>query len=38
LGKKHHDYRDFSKLNQKEQNDYGNWRHGQPDSDGRWLS
>jgi hypothetical protein len=35
LGEKHHDYRGFSKLNQKEQTDYWNWRHGQPDSDSR---
>jgi hypothetical protein len=33
LGEKREDYRDFSKLNQKEQSDYWNWRHSHPDSD-----
>jgi hypothetical protein len=35
LGEKHEDYRDFSKLNHNEQNDYWNWRHSRPDSDSR---
>jgi hypothetical protein len=35
LGERHEDYRDFSKLNRNEQNDYWNWRHSHPDSDNR---
>ena len=35
LGEKLEDYRDFSKLNHNEQNDYWNWRHSHPDSDSR---
>jgi hypothetical protein len=33
LMEKHERYRDFSKNNQHEQDDYWTWRHGHPDSD-----
>ncbi|HSY98483.1 MAG TPA: hypothetical protein VK788_03225 [Terriglobales bacterium] len=32
LGGKHQDYREYSKLNNKQQNTYWNWRHSHPDS------
>jgi hypothetical protein len=33
LRERREDYRDFSRLNGNEQNDYWNWRHNHPDSD-----
>lgn len=33
LRERHEHYRDFSKLNRNEQNDYWNWRHSHPGSD-----
>jgi hypothetical protein len=30
LSAQHQDFRDYSKLKRKQQNDYWNWRHNQP--------
>jgi hypothetical protein len=32
LGDNHQNYREYSRLNNKQQNTYWNWRHGHPDS------